>query len=626
MSVNKEIAARLEEIAEMQQLTGANQFRAASNSRAARNISELSRDLTEIAGDRDALMEIDGVGEQVADKIIEYIETGDMKEHKGLREQVPAGVLQVLRVPGVGPKTAKALWEDLKVESVDDLKKAIENESILDLPRMGKKTVENIKKAIQFSEESGGRTPIGRASPIADRMVERLREVNGAKRVEVAGSIRRGKETIGDIDILACGKDAKALAKAFREMPEVTQVLAAGETKSSVRARIEEETGAKPARTLQIDLRLIPEESFGAALMYFTGSKQHNVRLRERAIRRGYTLNEYGLFPEKENDDKESPPQERGVEAAASETEEDIYEELGLPFIPAEMREDRGEVDLNKKSIPDLVCLEDIKCELHAHTTASDGQMSIEELAGEAKSRGFHTIAVTDHSKSQVVASGLSVDRLFEHIEAVHEASEKVKGITILAGTEVDILSGGKLDYDDDVLKELDIVVASPHSNLKQSSKDATKRLLAAIENPYVNIIGHPTGRLVNKREGLSPDIDAIVKAAANNDTALEINAHWMRLDLRDTHVRAAVDAGCLIAIDCDVHGAPDMDNLRFGVMTARRGWLPKDQCVNTWSMTRLEKWLRSKRGKSDGDSRSGGGGSKSKRTGKKKKSGSKSG
>jgi DNA polymerase (family 10) len=321
----------------------------------------------------------------------------------------------------------------------------------------------------------------------------------------------------------------------------------------------------------------------------------------------GLTLNEYGLFPE---DDEKTPPQQRGIEPVAGATEEEIFHALNLAYVPPEMREDRGEVDLAEKAfagaktkaakhaaapVDGLIELADIKAELHAHTTASDGRLSIEELATDAKSRGFHTIAVTDHSKSSVIANGLSPERLRVHVAAIHAARKQVKGVHILAGSEVDILADGSLDYDADTLALLDVVVGSPHNALSQEPEVATKRLIRAIESGKVHILGHPTGRLINRRAGLSPDMAKIIAAAKVNDVAMEINSHWMRLDLRDVHVRAAVDAGCLIAIDCDVHAADDFDNLRFGVATARRGWLPAEQCVNTWTAEKLLKWLKRK-------------------------------
>ncbi len=598
MGFNAQIAQVFEQMAAMLELTGADRFRVNAHSKAARTIKDHAGDLGPIAGDEKELTKLDGIGKGTAAKIAEFARTGKVEEHQELIGKVPGGLLGVLGVPGLGPKTVKLMWDTLGVESVEDLKRAIDDGSLAGLPRMGTKTIENIRASLEFAESSGGRLPVGIARPIADSIVERMRGVEGVARAAFAGSLRRGKETIGDIDVLVTTSDPARAMEAFRSMSGVTRVLAAGETKSSVRLEIPDEIGGRfgggDGAGVQVDLRVVPAASWGAALMYFTGSKEHNVRLRERAVRRGMTLNEYGLF---EDDGGEGPPQKRGVAPVASETEEDIYRALEVAFIPPTLREDRGEIDAaDAGGLPELVALADIRAELHSHTVASDGAMEIIESAREAKSRGFHTLAVTDHSKSSAVAGGLGVERLLEHIGAIRAADDEIKGISILAGSEVDILGDGSLDYDDDVLERLDVVVASPHAALTQDSTKATKRLLRAIEHPLVHIIGHPTGRLIERRRGLEPSMDEIIAAAVEHDVALEINAHWLRLDLRDTHVRAAVEAGCKIAIDCDVHGPGDYDNLVFGVDTGRRGWLTRDLCVNAWTKAKLHAWLRSKR------------------------------
>lgn len=584
-TTNAALSAIFDEMAKALELLGANPFRVNAHAKVARLLDGMGRDIGEIAHDLKALQAIDGIGEGSAKKIKEYAETGRVEEHEELLAKIPSGLLSVMEIPGLGPKTVKLMWEQAGVTDIATLKSALESGEIEKLPRMGKKTVENIREAIEFSESSAGRVRIGQAMPVAERIVALLQKVDPKAEIAYAGSLRRGKETIGDVDILAASPNHEKLAEAFRTMDDVTKILASGETKISLRLN----TG------LQVDLRMIDPSCFGAALLYFTGSKEHNVILRERAIKRGYRLNEYGLFPEDDSDDADkTPPQKRGVKPAAAKTEESIYKKLDLSWIPPEMREDRGELNLD--AIPDLIEVDDIRAELHAHTVASDGRLSIDELAAEAKRRGFHTIAVTDHSKSSVQANGLSVERLREHIAAVREANERTKGITILAGSEVDILADGRLDYDDDLLAELDIVVASPHVALKQEPKKATERLLAAIRHPLVHMLGHPTGRLVNAREGLSPDMQALIDASVEHDTALEINANDHRLDLRDYHVRMAVEAGAKIAINTDAHAADHFDLLRYGVLTARRGWLSAEQCINTWTSARLQKWLKSKR------------------------------
>jgi len=581
MSTNTELAKVFEEISMVLELTGANPFRVNAHARVARILDDLTVDVKDLADDKKKLTAIDGIGEGSAEKIIEYIKTGRVKEHDDLLKQIPRGLMEVMQIPGLGPKTVKLVWEQAGVIDKASLKSKLDSGEIENLPRMGAKTVQNIREAIEFVARAGERIRIGDAMPIAEEIVATLKRIKGVKQIEYAGSLRRGCETIGDIDILVSTSNPTEVGKAFRALPGVEKVLASGETKSSIRLD----------RGIQVDLRVVDDSCFGAALMYFTGSKSHNVALRERAIKKGFRLNEYGLFPD---DDDDTPPQKRGIKPVAAKTEQDVYKKLALPWFPPEMREDRGELDL--KSVPELITLDDIKAELHAHTTASDGRMSIEELAKHAKARGFHTIAVTDHSKSSVQANGLSPERLREHIVAIRAAAKSIKGITIIAGAEVDILADGRLDYDDDLLAELDIVIASPHSSLRQEPEKATQRLLAAITHPLVHILGHPTGRLINQREGLHPDMSKLIEAAVQHNVALEINAHYYRLDLRDVHVRAVVEAGGLIAINTDAHAPADFDNLRYGVLTARRGWLPPAACINAWTKQKLHKWLKAKR------------------------------
>jgi DNA polymerase (family 10) len=607
MSFNAAVADRLEEISRLLELLGADSFRASANARAARTIADLPADLSTLVEDRKGLLAIQGIGPKIADKIIEFAGSGRMHELEELRGQVPAGLLDLLKIPGLGPKTVRMFWQEAGVTDLPALKRIIDDGSILALPRMGQKAVNKIKSALSFAAESTQRLHLGLAAPVAERIVARMKKLAGVERAEPAGSLRRGRETVGDIDVLVGvgeGADVAAIAEAFCTMPEVRHVLTAGEGRSSVRVSVNPDLGrwklegkegdeARPddGPTIQVDMRVLPIASYGAALMYFTGSKDFNVEMRRLALDQGLTLNEYGLFPEDEN---AAPPQQRGVKPVAAATEEAIFRKLGLPVIPPELREGHGELKLT--ATPALIAVDDVKAELHAHTTASDGVMSIVELAERAKERGLHTIAVTDHSKSSVIANGLSAERLREHVEAVHAARAMVKGIHILAGSEVDILADGALDYDDRTLALLDIVVASPHTALSQDPSTATARLLAAVRHPRVHILGHPTGRLINQRPGLSPDLAALFAAAREHGVALELNAHWLRLDLRDTHVRAALDAGCLIAIDCDVHEPPDFDNLRFGVITGRRAGLTPDRCINCWSARKLHDWLKSKR------------------------------
>lgn len=588
MSTNAELARIFSEMAAVLELTGALVYKVNAYSNAARTIRDLTVDLGSLSCDKKRIMQFEGIGEGTAKKIIEFCQTGRVKEHDELVATVPPGILDLTRIPGVGPKTAKMLWEKCGITDLQSLKEKIDCGALAGVPRLGEKSIANIQQSLQYLAKATERTRLGEALPLAENIIEFLRQVKGVKRIEYAGSLRRGVETIGDIDLLACTSDPALLASTFKSMAMVEQVIGGGDTKISVRL----------IRGVQVDLRIIDESSFGAALMYFTGSKLHNVRLRERAIKKKMRLNEYGLFPadaigEERDDRPTTPPQKRGIKPIAAKTEQEIYKALGLPWIPPELREDRGEFD---SQLPDLIELNDIKAELHAHTVASDGRFTIQQLIEHARERGFHTIAVTDHSKSSIQANGLSPERLRQHIDQVREAASGAKDITVLAGAEVDILNDGRLDYEDDLLAQLDIVIASPHGQLRQDPQAATQRLLAAVRHPLVHIIGHPTGRMINRRDGLSPDINALIQAAVQSNTALEINANHYRLDLRDTHVKAAVEAGALIAINTDAHVVDDFDELRYGVMTARRGWLIANQCLNAWPKAKLHKWLKSKR------------------------------
>lgn len=591
---NKQIAGLFAQMAAVLEILGGDRFRVNAFQKASRVIEDWPEDLAAIGPDVEKLTGVEGIGKGTAQRIAQFLTTGKIKDHDELLARVPPGLPALLNVPGLGPKTIALLWKQAGIESLDDLKTKLRTDELAKLPGLGAKKLENLRKSIAFAQSSGQRVRLGQALPLAMWLVDQLRRIPGVVDASYAGSLRRGKETIGDIDLIvsvdpghdgkkkSAAKDpAEAVSDAFVKLEPVSEVLAKGPTKTSV--RIAGDVGGT-SHGIQADLRIVAPESFGAALLYFTGSKEHNVALRERAIKQGARLNEYSLSKDEKT--------------IAGKTEQEVYKALGLAWIPPTLREDRGEISLAKKNqLPRLLELSDIKAELHAHTDASDGRWSIRELAVAAAERGFHTIAVTDHSRSQVIANGLSPARLEKHIQDIRDvAHELKKTIAVLAGSEVDILADGAMDYPNSLLKELDVVVASPHNALSQEPAKATKRLIKAIQNPYVTIVGHPTGRLINRREGLSPDMKQVIAAAAQRGVALEINANSWRLDLNDSHARAAIEAGVKLAINTDAHGPGDMDQLIYGVLTAQRAGATREHVVNCLSREALAKWLQSTR------------------------------
>ncbi len=581
MSTNGKVVAAFEELAVLSEILGENAFKVNALRRSARTLEALTSDVC--AMEKSALLAMDGIGASTVAKIQEFAASGTMQELVDLRARVPAGLTQLLQIQGLGPKTVRAMWTDLGIENLAALKASIDSGAIAKLPRMGPKSVENLKEGIAFLEQSRGRIRIGEALPIAEALVAELGALPSVQRIAYAGSLRRGRETIGDIDVLAASTDASALMERFRTREDVAKVLATGETKTSVLTK----------HGIQIDLRVVPLDRFGSAWLYFTGSTDHNIRLRERAISQGMRLNEYGLFPAGEDGSIAE-----GTLPVASVEEADIHAALGLQWIPPTMREDRGEIEAFAIGVeaPCVIQQSDIRAELHCHTVASDGGMTIDEIIANAQARGFHTIAITDHSKGQAQANGLDETRLLAHIDAIHAARARFPAMQIWAGSEVDILLDGALDYDDKLLAKLDWVVASPHAALKQDPQLATARMLRAIRHPLVHVIGHPTGRIVNGRPGLELAMDELFAAAREHNTALEINAQHLRLDLRDADVRGAVNAGCMIAIDCDVHSSEDFGELRYGVLTAQRGWLSASQCLNAMDAKALNAWRMQKR------------------------------
>ena len=581
-AVNKaEIAAIFAEMADIMEILGEDRFRINSYRKTARVLAESAEDLPALA-EAGELIKLPGVGKGTAAKIEEILHTGQLAQHGQLREKIPSGLLELLSIQGLGPKTVAKLWQEANITSLDALRMALDKHAdrLESLEGMGKKKLAQLKEAMSFAESVSGRFRLDEAERVAEGLRKVVAACRGAVKVEVAGSFRRRRETIGDVDLL-CQADAKyaeEIMAAFTSAEGVTKVLAKGKTKSSV---------VVDAR-IQSDLRVVPKKSFGAALQYFTGSKAHNIALREIAVRKKLKLSEYGLFRESGRD--------QGRQIAGAD-EEGIYEFLGLSWVPPELREDRGEVRAAAEStLPDLIRLEDIRGDLHMHTTASDGANSIGEMIEACRALGYQYMAITDHSKSQIQANGLDEDRLAEHVAAIRAAARKHKDILVLAGIEVDVLKDGSLDFPDGVLAELDFVTASPHSALSQKSEGATARLIRAIENPHVHVLGHPSGRLINQRAGMEIDIAKIAQAAAANNTALEINAHPWRLDLRDVHVQAAVAAGAKLIICTDAHNAReggDLSLMRFGLATARRGWATPADVINTYTPSALKRWLK---------------------------------
>jgi len=567
---NKELADIFDKWADILEFMGDNPYHIRAYRNAARLIRDLSEDI-EVLAKEGKLSQLPGIGQRLQAKILEFLRTGKIEEFEKLKQQVPDTIFTLLDIPGVGPKTVKLLYDELGIRSIEDLKRAIERGELLKLPGFGPKKVEKIKKGIELYEKSGGRILLGVAVFIADRIVNQLKEHSAVERISVCGSTRRMKETVGDIDILATGKNNLEIIEAFVNLPNVKEILWKGTKKATV---IVEEGE-------QVDLRVIEPESYGAALQYFTGSKAHNIHLRTICLKLGYKLNEYGLF--------------KGDEKIAGRTEEEIYSALGMDTPPPEIREDTGEIEAAlEHRLPKLVGYDEIKGDLHIHSNWSDGASTIEEIAKKAIEMGYRYVAITDHSKSLKVANGLSEEELERRNYEIDKLNEKFKGkIKILKGAEVDILPDGSLDYPDEILKELDFVVAAVHSRFTQ---DNTERILKAINNPYVNVIAHPTGRVIGQREGYPLDLEKVMRAAAETGTALEVNSYYNRLDLRDAHCRMAIKFGVKLVISTDSHHVDHMWMMKLGVGTARRGWVESKDVVNTGGLRELRRFVKEKR------------------------------
>lgn len=571
---NRQVASVLKMMADYIDIIGDDTFRASSYRRAARSIEntpELIVDLYE----KDELKSIPGVGASIARRVSEIIETGTAAALEEMREKVPAGVLDLLLVPGIGPRSASTLYNSLGIASLDDLEAAAREGRVQKLPRFGRRTEEKILKEIAGLRERTRRIPLGVARPAALGLLEAVRRLPGVTDAALAGSFRRGRDAVKDIDIVAAGPDPGAIAAAFAGLEVVEEVIGQGDTKVSVRV-----DGPWPGG-LGADLRTVEPDAFAAALHHFTGSAAHHLGLRGRAKELGLKINEYGVF----RDDGRKLP---------VATEAELYAHLGMDYIPPELREDRGEIDAALEGrLPRLIGEDGIRGDLHTHSSWSDGRLPIDQMAAAARDRGLRYIAITDHSQSLTVAGGLTEERLRQQLAEIEGLRSRLDGIHVLTGIEVDILQDGTLDLSDEVLGLLDVVVASVHSHFQQDRDVMTERIIKAMENPHVDILGHPTGRILGYRDPYDVDVDALLEAAVQTRTVLEINSSPERLDLADEHVFRGRTLGAKFAVNTDAHGAAGLEVLPFGILTARRGWLEEDDVINAWPLERLTAFLK---------------------------------
>lgn len=569
--ITKTIAQIFRDIAKILEIKGGNAFRIRAYERAAGNVESLSEDIQDLINEG-RLTDIPGIGADLAEKIKEIVKTGSLQFLEGLKKTIPPGLLELLNIPSVGPKTAKLFYEKLKIKSVPELEEAAKDGSLLQLEGIKEKTVENILKGIALLKQGQERMDLAAAASRANELIRELKEkVRGIKQISACGSLRRMKETVGDIDILVVSDYPQEIMNAFTGLPQVKDITAQGDTKFSIITK----------ENAQVDLRVVEERSFGAALIYFTGSKNFNIKIRQIAIKKGLKVNEYGVFVMK-----------KGRETyLCGRTEEEVFKSLGLAYIAPELREDTGEIELAAKNkLPNLITLEDIKGDLHAHSEYSDGNNSILEMARAAQELGYEYLNMSDHSQGLKVAGGLSARDLRKKRAEVENLNSKLKNFKVLFGSEVDIDSEGRLDYPDKILSEFDCVVAAIHGGFKQSKSRLTKRLVNACKNKNVDILAHPTGKLWGMREGYEIDFDEVFKAALDYGVAVEVNSYPLRLDLNDVQCRRAKEMGLRIAVSTDSHTTGQLQHMRLGVATARRGWLSKDDVINTLSYDEIMK------------------------------------
>jgi DNA polymerase (family 10) len=575
---NKSIANIFYETADLMEVRNDDPFRIRSYRRAAEAIEGLEGQLADIYQDTKALLAIPGIGKGMAANIRELFTEGKLKLHEELLEKYRPSMLELLKIQGLGPKTIALIWDAFQVCDVEGVARLAQEGKLRTLPRLSEKSEQKILKAIESYRQVTGRFHLDTADGIAQKMIGLLERLPGVEKVTPAGSLRRGRETVGDLDLLitgnCCSNEAQRekVQNSILEFPGIAEVLAKGENKVSFKLR----------SGMQVDVRLLPPESFGAAMQYFTGSKNHNVSLRQRALRMGYTLNEYGLVRMEDN------------KRVAGKAEDEIYKKLGLAYIPPELRENCGELEAAEKGeLPELITQADIQGDVHMHTVTTDGRCTIEEMAEAARECGYKYMAITDHSKNLAFANGLDDKRAEEHIRKIRQAAKKMEGITVLAGIEVDILAEGELDLSDSVLEQMDIVIASVHSHFQQEPQQMTERLLRAISNPNVSLIGHPTGRILLRREGYAFDTDQVFAAAAKAGVAMEHNAYPDRLDLRDQHLRQAKSKGVKFVINTDSHHTSHLEKIRYGVLQLRRAWLTRKDVLNTLPTAEFAKAMR---------------------------------
>jgi len=580
---NVEVARTLEEMADLLEIQGANAFRVRAYRNAARTVDGLTRSLVDMVAAGEDLTELPAVGKNVAAHIVELLKTGTISRMAEVEAEIPRSLVVLTRLDGVGPKKARRLWNELGIRTVDELEAAAEDGRVEKLAGFGARSAKKILRSIQDYRKHAARFRIDDAERLITGLLEHMNEAPGLERLEVAGSMRRRRETVGDVDLLAqCDGDGAAVVRHFGAFPGADRVEEEGETKGNVILQ----------SGLSVDLRVVPARSWGAALQYFTGSKEHTVTLRIEAVHDGIRMNEWGLFRVPEGADPEQMGKEEG-ERLAGDSEEGVYAALGLPWIEPVLRENRGEVEAAREHrLPELLSPEDILGDLHMHSTWSDGKNTIEDMARACVARGYRYMAITDHSAALAMVQGLTPEKARRQWDEIDRVREVVKDIEIFRGCEVDILRDGTLDMPDEILEGLDVVVASVHSFFDQDEATMTKRVLRAIRDPRVDILGHPTGRIINKREPFRMDLEAVLEAAAELDVAVELNANPRRLDLNDMHVRRAKDLGVRVVIDTDAHRPEGLDDMRFGVDQARRGWLEAADVLNTYPVERIRAWL----------------------------------